>query len=349
MDVLFLHPCDSGRSGNDVLKPKFAAVLTKLGLESQTSELWPDSAYRAIMTGPFPKRLSIFYLFVGLPGILLRIPKVMGFHAVSFNGFGIPRDKLALAERCVRLLGKKYVYHYQDNHLVVPFLREGALTRIRLAYAVIVPTQPLREAVLEVSPDKPVYVLEEGIDVDRFPVRSADHTGNALPTVVWCGNPENLKEVPFLIQILRRLKTKLDFQFRIIAGNQRPKLDLEFDWHPYSVESEPELLAGACAGLAPLAETPYARCKGGYKVKTYLAAGVPPVASPVGHHVKLVQNGKNGILATTEEEWEKALTMLITDKDYAARMGIQARDDAMALYSYRTVAPVWTRAFQSIL
>lgn len=346
MDALFLHPSSSGRSAHDVLKPLFTTALSEVGLKSETSPLWPDTLYRAIMNGPVPKRLSLFYLLIGIPWTLFRIPKVLKFRGVSINGFGIPRDRLALAERCVVILGKRYIYHYQDNHLSVPFLRRGAMTRIRLADAVIVPTKPLRDAVLEFAPNKSVYVLEEGIDVDRF---TPPQQLKGPRTVVWCGNPENLKEVPFLIQILKRLAAKLDYRFRVIAGRQRPDLSIDFEWHPYSPDTEPALLAGCCAGLAPLADSPYARCKGSYKVKTYLAAGVPALASPVGHQVDLVNSGENGFLASTEDEWESALVKLITDRGAATKMGLQARADAMANYSYKAVAPAWALAFQEIL
>jgi len=349
MDVLFLHPSDSGRSGNDVLKPQFADVLTKAGLNSRTSPLWPDAFYRAIMADPFPKKISRFDVFVGIPFTIIRIPTVLQFKVISFNGFGISRDKWAISEHCVKLLGRKYVYHYQDNHLEAPFLREGALRRIRLADALIVPTEPLRQSILEVSPKKIVYVLEEGIDVDRFHVTPSHNLADALPTVVWCGNPRNLKEVPFLFDILRRLQGKQAFRFRVIAGTHRPDLKLDFEWFPYSPQTEPALLAGACAGLAPLGDSLYARGKGGYKVKTYLAAGVPPVASPISHHVNMVREGVNGFLPKTEEEWETALTSLILNQNLAARMGKQARADAVAKYSYSAVGPAWVNAFKEIL
>jgi glycosyltransferase involved in cell wall biosynthesis len=313
------------------------------------SPLWPDALYRAIMADPFPKKLTRVFLICGIPYTFIRIPTILQFKVISFNGFGIPRDKWAISERCAKFLGKKYVYHYQDNHLEAPFLREGALRRIGLADALIVPTEPLRQSILKVAPKKAVYVLEEGIDVDRFHPTAHGSSTEKIPTVVWGGNPRNLKEVPFLFDILRKLQGRLAFQFRVITGTSRPDLDLDFEWFPYSPKTEASLLAGACAGLAPLADSPYARGKGGYKVKTYLAAGVPPVASPISHHINMVRDGANGFLPKTEQEWEAALTNLIQDRNLAARLGLQAREDAVAKYSYSAVAPAWVNAFKDIL
>lgn len=347
--ILFLHPPDSGRSAHDVLKPKFAEALTHAGQRAETRSLWPDFLYRAILNGPLPKRLSLFYLLAGIPFTVFRIPRVLRCQGVSINGFGIPRDQLALAERCVKRLGKKYIYHYQDNHLEVPFMRQGVKVRIKLADALIVPTAPLCNAVLDFASTKPVYVLEEGIDVDRFTNDSTTSLGLDPPTVVWCGNPNNLKEVPFLLKVLKRLAERMEFNFRIITGKQRPDFNFDFDWHPYSVDTEPSLLAGCCAGLAPLADNSYAKCKGSFKVKTYLAAGVPPIASPVGHQRNLVSCGDNGFLASTDEEWESAIARLISDRRLAARLSNQARLDAVNKYSYSAVAPAWAAAFQKIL
>jgi len=44
-------------------------------------------------------------------------------------------------------------------------------------------------------------------------------------------------------------------------------------------------------------------------------AGVPCIASPVGMNKKIVEDGMNGFLASSEEEWIEKISLLIDDAD----------------------------------
>jgi glycosyltransferase involved in cell wall biosynthesis len=86
----------------------------------------------------------------------------------------------------------------------------------------------------------------------------------------------------------------------------------------------------------------YNQCKGAYKVKTYLAAGLPVIASPVGFQSELVRGGHDvGLLPDTPTAWEEAVSMLITDPHRCAQMGINARNYALKRFSYDAVSLRW--------
>jgi glycosyltransferase involved in cell wall biosynthesis len=75
-------------------------------------------------------------------------------------------------------------------------------------------------------------------------------------------------------------------------------------------------------------------------VKTYLAAGIPTIASPVGHHAHLIHSGENGILATTANEWVESLSKLLTDVAFAQKLSRAARESAIANYSHEVLMPI---------
>jgi glycosyltransferase involved in cell wall biosynthesis len=102
-------------------------------------------------------------------------------------------------------------------------------------------------------------------------------------------------------------------------------------------------MSGAWAGLSPLADSTYARCKGTFKVKVYMAAGLPSVASSVGYHRELIRHGETGYLATSEEDWVEALLALLRDPARARRVGEAARADAVARFSHRQLMPIWAQ------
>ena len=106
------------------------------------------------------------------------------------------------------------------------------------------------------------------------------------------------------------------------------------------------LIFCAVAGLAPLEDSAYARCKGTNKIKTYLATGVPPVASDVGYHRKLVRHGETGFLVNTSDEWVEALLTLLRDPALVARAKAAARHDAVSKYSHTALIPKWAESLR---
>ena len=191
-------------------------------------------------------------------------------------------------------------------------------------------------------PDARVVVLEEPIDVERLAPVSANRSSD-LPFIVWTGHVTSMADLKESAEILNRVHAKHPFKLRIISGPDKPRLDVSFswEWFPFNGPKEAEYLSGAAAGLAPLEDGVYSRCKGGYKVKTYLAAGIPVVASPVGHHCHLIRSGENGILADKPEKWEAALVKLLKEPAYAKHLGEAGRDSAKKRFSHEVLIPRW--------
>jgi glycosyltransferase involved in cell wall biosynthesis len=52
-----------------------------------------------------------------------------------------------------------------------------------------------------------------------------------------------------------------------------------------------------------------------------MAGGIPVVCSPVGQCVDLINDGVNGFLADSRQEWEQKLGRLIEDRDLRERVG----------------------------
>ena len=104
---------------------------------------------------------------------------------------------------------------------------------------------------------------------------------------------------------------------------------------PWRLEDEVADLRGFDVGLMPIADDPWTRGKGGYKLLQYMAAGLPVVAHPVGVNARIVVDGGNGLWARTPAEWEEALVRLASDADLRHRMGRAGRQMVADTYSLR--------------
>lgn len=341
-------PPPSLRSAHDIIGSRTALALTQAGLPAISHNLLPDFLASTFERGSIPFGRRIFRKVIAPPLVKRKLAAVTNGDAFWILGSAVPMLEDARLERQVIACGGRYIYHVMDDWLSIPYLRAGTMTRCNLARLVVVPTPELYGRVRDTIPEANVIRLEEPIDVDRvFPMPAPDD--GLPPLVVWCGNPGQLRRLDMIVDVLNKLQKHAPFRFRVISG-RRPNLSLNFawEWKPYSYMNESHLLAGAVAGIAPLDDTPYTRCKGAYKIKTYMAAGIPTVASPVGYQCELVKEGVTGFLPGCESEWMDALEQLITRPQLATSLASASREIACRLYSHAAIAPAWIKAVVSV-
>ena len=349
-DLVIFRPPQALRSGDDVLGPRTILGLNKAGLSVRYYELSSQWWARKLWFSRLPGRRTIFEYGPALAGLLSHRLKIGRAAAVWINGPASPLNKNCWFERAAIRAGKPFIFHLQDDWFSMPYIKDVASARVRLASLVVVPTEALKERIMGLFPDAKVIVLEEAIDVERLKPVPVERPSD-LPFLVWTGHVTSMADLKESAGLLSHVYASHPFKLRIVSGENKPVLDASFpwEWFPFNPTRESELLSGATAGLAPLEDSSYARCKGGYKVKTYLAAGIPVVASPVGHHCNLIRSGENGILAGTPEEWEAALLKLLQDPSFARRIGEAGRESAEKRFSHEVQMPVWAAALKSHL
>ncbi|TCK16749.1 glycosyltransferase involved in cell wall biosynthesis [Ancylobacter aquaticus] len=168
----------------------------------------------------------------------------------------------------------------------------------------------------------------------------AVRTGGDAPCIGWIGSPSTWTDymapmLPTLIETASRSGARLMTVGAVRAAASNPWLE-QRDW---SEETEVGCIQEMDIGVMPLDDSPWARGKCGYKLIQYMACGLPVVASPVGVNAEIIEHGVNGILATTHEEWDAALTTLLRDPDLRWRMGAAGRRKVEEAYSLHVWGP----------
>jgi len=108
---------------------------------------------------------------------------------------------------------------------------------------------------------------------------------------------------------------------------------------PWSEETEVAQISDCTVGVMPLLDTMWERGKCGYKLIQYMACGLPVVASDVGVNSEIVQQGHNGFLVKTPEEWVAALGALLSDQALALQMGSAGRERVEQVYCTQIAGP----------
>ena len=176
------------------------------------------------------------------------------------------------------------------------------------------------------------------VDLDRYAPREAAEPG--APVVLgWIGSPSTAPYLRGIADVVARLAQS--HPLRCVAIGARPD-QLEgtpFEALPWSEATEAALLRTLDIGVMPLPDGPFERGKCGYKLIQYMACALPVVASPVGANRDIVEQGRNGFLASGADEWRAALHALVADPGLRRRFGEAGRRSVEQCYSLQVHAP----------
>ncbi|WP_233581991.1 MULTISPECIES: glycosyltransferase [unclassified Asaia] len=92
-------------------------------------------------------------------------------------------------------------------------------------------------------------------------------------------------------------------------------------------------LAKADIAIAPLEDTLFNDCKSNIKFLEAAILELPSICSPTDTYRRVIQSGDNGYLARTAEEWRDTVLALASDAQLRRRIGLKAREAALALYA----------------
>ena len=123
---------------------------------------------------------------------------------------------------------------------------------------------------------------------------------------------------------------------------------VEIEFIHWGREKEVEVIRSFDIGIMPLEDDEWSRGKCGLKALQYMAVGIPVVASPVGVNKEIIQDGINGYLADTSQEWEDKLKLLLEEEKRRRDIGLKGRETVENHYSLKVNAPRLIKALKEV-
>jgi glycosyltransferase involved in cell wall biosynthesis len=177
-----------------------------------------------------------------------------------------------------------------------------------------------------------VYVIPTVVDTNSTHSLLQNHT-TTRPAVGWTGSFSTLLYLDIITSVINKLQEKYDFDFFVIADKD-PKLTVKnYFFLKWDKATEVSHLLKFHIGLMPLTDDNITKGKCGFKAIQYMSAGIPPVVSNVGVNATIVDNGINGFVCNSNEEWESKIELLLVDMQLRINMGASAREKIMKYYS----------------
>jgi len=263
----------------------------------------------------------------------------------------------ALPEFWLRWLGVPYVVDYDDA--LFHQYDQHRSRWIRLAFGSKIP-QVMRNAQLVTAGNAylgdfatkagaaRVAIFPTVIDLDRYPLGRARSKESPQPTIGWIGSPSTAKYLLEIAPSLKEVCTQEDARLHLVGSGPLELPGVPHTELPWSESTEVDFLKQFDIGIMPLPDEPWARGKCGFKLIQYMACGLPVVASPVGVNTEIVEHGVNGYLASSTEEWSRALQALSRDPELRHRMGAKGRQKVESSFSLQVMAPRLISSLASI-
>jgi glycosyltransferase involved in cell wall biosynthesis len=285
-----------------------------------------DFFYRRKSKG-WQLRAGIYWYFLVLPRRVLQIFRARSYDVIFIQRSMFRWNAPPFVERFAkRVTGLPIAYHLDDGiWLEAP--PEHSEERCRLATTVVTGNDVVAEFAEKAGGT--VTRIEYAVDVAAYPVKR--HEPNDEVIIGFSGIYPEMHLLP-LADALREVCEATGARVEVIGGLKRPQLgslDPFLKWTAWDPTDETSWVDKFDIGIMPLEDNELHRTKEPFKVKEYMAAGLPMVLSPTGHNARVITDGREGIFAVGPEEWREGLERLVEDTDLRREMGENGRELAL--------------------
>ena len=159
--------------------------------------------------------------------------------------------------------------------------------------------------------NRSVKIIPTTIETDTFQKKKLNKNSDRV-CIGWIGSHTTSKHFALAVPFLKELTEKFGdrIYIKLISDENYPTNEIDVCFCKWNKDSEIEDLLEFDIGIMPLPDDEWAKGKCGFKGLQYMSLEIPAILSPVGVNSEIIQDGVNGYLASTKEEWIEKISML---------------------------------------
>jgi glycosyltransferase involved in cell wall biosynthesis len=248
--------------------------------------------------------------------------------------------------KLARSMGKKTIFDLDDAPFGNTYSTKAsklAVMMMKSSSAVFLGSHKLK-SFAERHNDR-TFLIPSSINLSVYKPQG-EREGRHPVTLGWIGDGASYRDdLKMLIDPLERLGKEHRIKLVIVGALGEKEIHGAFgglrsidvqiidsiDWA--DSRSVPSKISEFDIGLYPLLDTEFNKYKCGYKALEYMAMEIPVVASPVGENRYILEDGRDGLLASNQRQWYEKLSLLIESEEIRRRMGKAGRDKVEREYS----------------
>lgn len=353
--MLFIVPYPINTAPSQRLKfEQYFGYFEDNGVEITFSSFVTPSFRKILYENGFIIR-KIYYTIWGYLNRVKDIIRARNFDIIYLHleaaPFGPP-----IFEYILSLMNKPIIYDIDDvvylphvskaNKFIIFLKSPSKISKImELSSHIIVVTRYLKQYAERYN--KNVTLIPSTVDTDKYFIKNGNV--NRKVCIGWTGSHSTSGYLLLLENVLKRVSEEYDVRIKVI-GDRRFRIDgLNIDAKDWSSDTEVEDIQDIDIGVYPLPKNEWVMGKGGLKAIQYMGVGIPVVCTRIGEVVHFVEDGVNGFLADSDEEWIEKISKLIRDSDLRKKMGFAARKTVEDKFSVKVNAYKYIDIFTKIM
>ena len=346
MKILFVVPYPTGKAASQRFRfEQYYSLLDAQGISYDVRPFLTEKIW-TILYLPGQFHLKAAGIIGGLIKRFLLLFRLKKFDFIFIHREATPIGPPFFEYIASKWLKKKIIYdfddaiwipNYSEANSFFSFLKGYSNVKpiCKLAWKVSCGNQYLCEFASEVNSN----VVYNPTTIDTINLHNQIKNQKDRPFVIgWTGSHSTIRYLSELIPILKDLENRHSFEFQVIS-DLPPEPDMEFTslrFIKWKKESEIVDLMAFNVGVMPLLNDKWANGKCGFKALQYMSLGIPALVSPVGVNSKIVDNGENGFICDTAENWKHSLEKVMNDQNLLETMGKNTRQKIEAAYSVQS-------------
>jgi len=349
--VLFLVPYPLHRAPSQRFRVEnFLPFLDQQGIEYKLAPFLDEATFSILYSNASAIRKGLGVLKGFLKRLYLLLFAIHRYDYVFVHREASPLGPPIFEFLAAKVFRKKLIYDFDDAIWIADSTNKAlnwvkAYWKVRhicsWAHTVVGGNEYLCNYARQYNAN--VVLIPSCVDVERQHNKLKDQDQRPL-TLGWTGSHSTLKYLDRLVPQLSALAAR-GVRILIIC-NKPPAFHFEgLQFVQWKEETEIDDLLQMNIGIMPLEEDAWSKGKCGFKLIQYLSLGIPAIASPVGVNQQIIEEGKNGFLATTIEQWQQAIDTLVDDEALRKQMGTAGRSKIEKDYSIQAYETVFAGLF----
>lgn len=334
--------------------------LEKEGFDYKVYSIFSDQmTWRMIHSSTFGTLQKIIYYIQIITEKFIRAWGAI-FLAGRFDLVFLQRTTFPLGlEKLLRARNKNIIFDIDDSIYLPDKEEKGLIGRIkrytkkkevvsilRVTRCVIAENDYIKNFVERYCRD--VYLITGPIDtVKNFPKK--DKSNLEEITIGWIGTPSTTPYLKMLDGVFKELGRKYKIKVRLIGATPYSIDGVKVERVNWSEETEVSELHKFDIGVMSMPDNEWTRGKVGCKMLQYMANAIPAVISYTPTTARIIEDGINGFLAGSEEEWIRKLSLLIENPDLMEKMGREGRKTVEEKFAVSVSIPRYLEIFMDCI
>lgn len=195
-----------------------------------------------------------------------------------------------------------------------------------------------------------VKIIPTTIDTTIYK-RKYEYKSSGKICIGWSGSHTTIKHFEEAVPFLKKIKQKYGDKvyFKVMGDEFYVDKELNIVGIPWNSDTEVEIISSFDIGIMPLPDDQWVKGKCGLKGLSYMALEVPTIMSAVGVNTRIINDGINGFVANSNEEWIDKISKLVDSFELRKQLGLAGRKTVEENYSFDSQKNNYLQSFKELL